>query len=312
MQRILIPLLALPLALAAQPATTRTEIGNYERALERQRAAFGESSAAYASALLDLARAYQSTQERSAEAVQLYRKALPIQEATLGREHPDVAATLYYLALDAHGHGRAAEAEGLYERALAIRTKAFGVSDPKLAEILTPLAVLKNDETLYQRSLSILDAAGRSSPQTATTLEMYAKYLRGHDRAADADLLQARARQIRVEDVAQSGAGRGPAVRGPVYRINAAEGIKPPRVAQKAEPEYTDMARLSKLEGTAVLKIVVGADGLAHDIELVRGVGLGLDENAATAIAKWVFHPATKDGVPVPVHATVEVNFKLM
>jgi len=283
----------------------------YERALEQQRATFGESSAAYAAALVDLARAYQATEKRSAEAVNLYRQALPIQEATLGREHPDVATTLYYLALDAHGHKRTVEAQEMYQRALDIRTKAFGVSDPRLAEILTPLASLKNDEMLYQRSLAILDASGRTSSQTATTLEKYGNYLRAQDRVAEAGSMESRARQIRVERVAEIGARRAPAP-GKAFRINAAEGVKAPTLKYKIEPEYTDVARLDKLQGTVLLKIVVGADGLAHDIQLLRGVGLGLDEKAAEAIGKWVFNPGARDGQPVPVLATVEVNFKLM
>src|SRR5215510_12720028 len=47
----------------------------YEQTLEQRRREFGENSAAYAGALVDLARVYQATGKRSAEAMQLYRQA---------------------------------------------------------------------------------------------------------------------------------------------------------------------------------------------------------------------------------------------
>jgi hypothetical protein len=42
-----------------------------------------------------------------------------------------------------------------------------------------------------------------------------------------------------------------------------------------------------------------------------RGLGLGLDESAITAIEKCRFRPGTKDGVPVTLAAKIEVNFRL-
>ena len=38
----------------------------------------------------------------------------------------------------------------------------------------------------------------------------------------------------------------------------------------------------------------------------------GLDEKAIEAVQKWRFKPGVKDGKPVPVAATVEVNFRLL
>jgi TonB family protein len=332
MRAILITLLALPLAAMAQttPGSTDAQAVSlraraamdggdyteaqklYERALDLRRETFGESSAPYAAALVDLARAYQATEKRSADAVKLYRQALPIQEATLGPNHPDVATTLYYLALDAHGHKQREAALAMYQRALDIRTKAFGASDPRLAEVLTSMASLNEDEMLYQRALAILDTGGKPTSQTATTLELYARYLTAHDRTRQAEPLRLRATDIRVENVARIGARR-PHAEGPKpFRVNAAEGVKAPTLLKKVEPEYTDAARLDKLQGPVVLSIVVGADGLAHDIQLKQGVGLGLDEKAAEAIARWMFNPGIKDGRPVPVAATVEVNFRLL
>jgi hypothetical protein len=45
---------------------------------------------------------------------------------------------------------------------------------------------------------------------------------------------------------------------------------------------------------------------------VLNGVGLGLDEQAVMAITQWKFKPGMKDGLPVPVAARIEVNFRLM
>ena len=45
---------------------------------------------------------------------------------------------------------------------------------------------------------------------------------------------------------------------------------------------------------------------------MVEGLGYGLDEKAIEAVQQWRFTPGTKDGNPVPVAATIEVNFRLM
>jgi TonB-like protein len=39
-------------------------------------------------------------------------------------------------------------------------------------------------------------------------------------------------------------------------------------------------------------------------------LGFGLDDLAQAAIARWTFTPGTKDGKPVKIWATIEVNFR--
>ena len=94
-----------------------------------------------------------------------------------------------------------------------------------------------------------------------------------------------------------------------VYRIGG--DILPPRVVSKTDPNYTQEAKDARIQGTVVLSLVVNEDGKAEDIEVVRGIDPGLDLNAVDALGKWQFDPATKDGKPVAVQATIEVNFKL-
>ncbi len=94
-----------------------------------------------------------------------------------------------------------------------------------------------------------------------------------------------------------------------IYKIGP--GILPPKVLEKTEPIYTDQARSAKLEGTVALVMVVGVDQRAHDIKVKKSLDPGLDASAVASIKTWRFEPGTKSGKPVPVHANVEVNFRL-
>jgi protein TonB len=78
------------------------------------------------------------------------------------------------------------------------------------------------------------------------------------------------------------------------------------------EPPYTDEARKAKLQGNVTLRVLIGADGRAARIQLVKGLGLGLDEQALQAVRSWRFVPA-RDArrEPVPTWVTIETRFQL-
>jgi TonB family protein len=87
--------------------------------------------------------------------------------------------------------------------------------------------------------------------------------------------------------------------------------VTAPRVLYREDPVYTEDATAAKINGTVILSIVVGTDGLAHDINVVKGLDAGLDKSAALAVEKWHFEPGKRNGEPVAVRATIEVNFRL-
>jgi TonB family protein len=106
------------------------------------------------------------------------------------------------------------------------------------------------------------------------------------------------------------GPGSGGNMGGGAYSVGG--GVSAPGVLFKVEPEYSEEARKAKFQGTVVLSIVVDPSGKARDIKVIPPLGLGLDEKAIEAVSKWRFKPGMKDGVPVPVRASVEVNFRLL
>jgi TonB family protein len=60
-------------------------------------------------------------------------------------------------------------------------------------------------------------------------------------------------------------------------------------------------ARQAALEGTVVLDLVVGKDGMVRSIDVVHGLDHGLTEAAITAAKLCRFTPGERDGIPVPV-----------
>jgi TonB family protein len=88
-------------------------------------------------------------------------------------------------------------------------------------------------------------------------------------------------------------------------------GVTAPALLYKTEPEYSEEARAAKYQGTVLLYVEVVPDGTAQNIVVRRSLGLGLDEKAIEAVRRWKFRPGTKDGQPVTVQATIEVNFRL-
>jgi periplasmic protein TonB len=106
------------------------------------------------------------------------------------------------------------------------------------------------------------------------------------------------------------GPGEGGGIGGGVFRVGG--GVTSPVPLYKPEPEYSEEARKAKFQGTVVLYVEVDPTGKVVNPRVVRSLGLGLDEKAIEAVLKWKFKPGYKDGKPVTVAATVEVNFRLL
>jgi TonB family protein len=89
-----------------------------------------------------------------------------------------------------------------------------------------------------------------------------------------------------------------------------APGTIPPRIISKTEPQYSAQASAAGIQGKVVLQLEVGTDGFAHNLQILKTLG-SLDQRAMEAVRLWRFQPGTKDGRPVTVSGTVEVDFRL-
>jgi len=110
------------------------------------------------------------------------------------------------------------------------------------------------------------------------------------------------------------GDGKGPGEGDGGDGINGLHGknVTQPVLLTRKDPEYSDEARKAKFQGMVELSIVVNATGQVTNVQVLRGVGLGLDEKAIEAVRQWKFRAATVDGKPVSTRAVVEVNFRLL
>lgn len=84
-----------------------------------------------------------------------------------------------------------------------------------------------------------------------------------------------------------------------------------PRVVTKVAPEYTEMARKARVQGMVIVQAVIGQDGRISGTKILKGLPMGLDQQAVAAIKQWEFEPATRDGQPVAVYYNLTVEFRL-
>ena len=74
-----------------------------------------------------------------------------------------------------------------------------------------------------------------------------------------------------------------------------AKEVKPPKVLEAVNPEYTAEARAAAVEGNVVLDLTVCEMGEVKDVKVVEPLSHGLTEAAVAAARKWKFEPP-KDG----------------
>lgn len=105
------------------------------------------------------------------------------------------------------------------------------------------------------------------------------------------------------------GPRRGPGISGDSRILTASVA---PVLIHKVEPEFSEEARKARFNGMVVLAVVIDEHGIPGQIRVVRSPGMGLDVRAIQSVAQWRFRPGLRDGKPIPVSATVEVNFSLL
>jgi protein TonB len=102
------------------------------------------------------------------------------------------------------------------------------------------------------------------------------------------------------------GVGGGPPMAGE-------NGYSSPTCLYCPEPQYSDAGFKLKIQGEVVLDVIIGVDGRATSIHIVKGLGYGLDEEAVN----WArdicrFKPAVgPNGEPAAVRMLMDVDFHL-
>jgi tetratricopeptide (TPR) repeat protein len=155
--------------------------------------------------LLTRVGAYLWRRVESAQARQLFERALAIFQAQLGPDHPDVARSLNNLGNALRVHGELAAARTHYERALVIFESRLGPDHPDVARALNNLGAvlgglgeLPAARDAHQRAQVIFESRfGPDHPDTAKNLDNLGLVLRRLDELGAAHDTHQRALAIR-------------------------------------------------------------------------------------------------------------------
>jgi protein TonB len=77
-------------------------------------------------------------------------------------------------------------------------------------------------------------------------------------------------------------------------------------------PPYPAISRSLREEGTVIVQVLVGADGVAHQAQVKTSSGFDrLDRAAQTAAQSWRYIPGKRNGVPTAMPYDVPITFRL-
>lgn len=84
------------------------------------------------------------------------------------------------------------------------------------------------------------------------------------------------------------------------------------RIPVGAAPQasYPLLAQHMNVQGSVVLKVVIGADGIIQDLHILSGPAI-LAAAAQEAVREWHFKPVMQNGQPVETMAKIVVNFSI-
>lgn len=89
--------------------------------------------------------------------------------------------------------------------------------------------------------------------------------------------------------------------------------IDNPRAIRSITPRYTESAMRRRVQGTALMEIVILPDGTVGSARILKSLDAvhGLDREALIAARYWLFTPPMHMDVPVARAATLELSFSI-
>lgn len=87
--------------------------------------------------------------------------------------------------------------------------------------------------------------------------------------------------------------------------------VKAPVRVYDPHPQYTEIARKARIQGIVIVQATIDKEGNVTDAKVLKGLPMGLDQEALNAVRKWKFEPATLNGKPVAVYYNLTINFTL-
>lgn len=84
-----------------------------------------------------------------------------------------------------------------------------------------------------------------------------------------------------------------------------------PKILHWEKPKYPEIARKAQMEGTVLVKVLVGPDGKVKDAQIIQGVNQILNKAALQAARKCTFIPGKQRDFPVRAWMALPFNFRL-
>jgi TonB family protein len=81
-------------------------------------------------------------------------------------------------------------------------------------------------------------------------------------------------------------------------------------IIHKVPPEYPESAKENNIQGTVVLRAVIGADGRIAELNPISGPA-ELIPPTISAVKQWEYRPYVLSGKPSEVETQITVNFTL-
>lgn len=87
--------------------------------------------------------------------------------------------------------------------------------------------------------------------------------------------------------------------------------VKAPVVSRRVQPNYPEIARRGRISGVVIVEAIIDKDGNVDHVKVLKGLPMGLSDEAERAVKQWKFRPGTMNGQPVDVIFNLVVDFKL-
>lgn len=97
----------------------------------------------------------------------------------------------------------------------------------------------------------------------------------------------------------------------PTGPVRTGSGLTPPVRTHYVKPEYTEIARRARVQGTVIVEAIIDTDGNVRETKVLKGLSMGLSAEAVKAVQQWKFEQSTLNGKPVEVIYVLTVHYSL-
>lgn len=96
----------------------------------------------------------------------------------------------------------------------------------------------------------------------------------------------------------------------PTKRMRVASRVAEANLIHDVAPTYPPEAGRARIEGTVVLRAVIGKDGIVRDVRVESGLPV-LIQAAIDAVKQWRYKPYLVNGEPIEIDSQITINFTL-